>query len=154
MILDILSMFILSVRSIFYPTSLLLLIYPYCPQDALFSKQSFLLFSKRTHPLTVVPFVLDLLLFSFWTVPCSIYSTTLLVPNVEQQALTCISSLPCTLWSHSSFSLTVVPGQFTLFSQITVLSHSLWYQPAIRFLCIPTHCAIHSPCLVNPCDLP
>ena len=74
------------------------------------------------------------------------------VPSCRTIAPLCISRVTCTLWSHSSSSLTVVPGQFTL-PLITVLLHSLWYQPAIRFLCIPTHCAIHSPCLVNPCDL-
>ena len=75
------------------------------------------------------------------------------VPSCRTIAPLCISRVTCTLWSHSSSSLTVVPGQ-SILPLITVLLHSLWYQPATRFLCIPTHCAIHSPCLVNPCDLP
>ena len=134
MILDILSVHLRTITGIFIDPIVLYLSLFYChilivPRTPCSpSSHSFLFW------LSIVP---------LWTVLLSPpVAQTFLVPHVEQQALTCISSLHCTLWSHSSFSLTVVPGQFTLLSQsqfflthcgTSLLYASCAYQPTALF---------------------
>ena len=67
-------------------------------------------------------------------------------------ALSCISRVNCTLWSHSSFPLTVVPGQFLSCNNS---SFPLTVVPA----CLTSFCAYHPlrsslTLLAQPCDLP
>ena len=75
------------------------------------------------------------------------------VPSCRTIAPLCISRVTCTLWSHSSSSLTVVPGQFIL-PLITVLLHSLWYQPASLASCAYHPLRFTLTLLAQPCDLP
>src|SRR5258708_27544328 len=72
--------------------------YPYCPLDTI-------VFPSHTFYCLILPYCTGSRP-SF----CSILYIHTLLYLCRTIGLSCISRVDCTLWSHSSFSLTVVPG--------------------------------------------
>ena len=122
------------------PHSNALLSYPYCPLDTIvFLSHTLIVLSFLLFRIQTLSFVLS------WTL-----TRYCIVQNKSTQMYK-----QCNLYALiPQFLLTHCGIRLGLFSVITVPSHSLWYQPALPASVHTIHCALHSPCQLNPVTSP